>query len=110
MILDNGEPGEIYNVSSGNELTNIEIVKRILSILGKPEDLITFVDDRPGHDLRYSLDSLKIREKLGWEPKYLLREAIKETVNWYMQNEWWWRPIATAEMLHPTPWKLGGEN
>lgn len=110
MILKDGKPGEIYNVSSGNELTNIEIVHRILSMLGKPEGLITFVDDRPGHDLRYSLDSSKIMRKLSWKPKYLFGKALKETVNWYMQNEWWWKPIATAETLHPTPWKLGGEN
>jgi len=110
LVLNDGEPGEIYNVSSGNELTNIEIVKRILSMLGRPEDLMTFVDDRPGHDLRYSLDSSKIKGKLGWNPGYLLDEALNETVNWYMQNEWWWKPMATVEMLHSTPWKLGGKD
>jgi dTDP-glucose 4,6-dehydratase len=106
LILNKGKSGEIYNVSAGNELTNIDIVKKILKIMGKPENTMTFVEDRPGHDIRYSLDSSKIRNELGWRPKHSLKEALKTTVNWYVHNEWWWKPIATEEVLHPTPWKL----
>jgi len=106
LVLENGGPGEIYNISSGNELENIEVVRMILRHLGKDEDLIFFVEDRPGHDLRYSLDSSKIRSELGWRPLHDFSSALKETVEWYLRNESWWRPLATKEILHPTPWKL----
>lgn len=105
-LLHKGRSGEIYNVSAGNELANIEIVKRILNLLGAPEDRVTFVEDRPGHDLRYSLDSSKIRKELGWKPKHSLQDALKATVKWYVDNELWWKPLATEQILHPTPWKL----
>ncbi len=107
MVMRKGKKGEIYNISSGEEKTNIEVVKTILKLMGKDESLIEFVEDRPGHDLRYSLDSSKIREKLGWKPKYSFEEGIRETVNWYLSNEWWWKPLADDKVLHPTPWKLG---
>jgi dTDP-glucose 4,6-dehydratase len=105
LVLSKGEAGEIYNVSSGNELTNVEIVRSILRLTGKSEDLITFVEDRPGHDARYSLDSSKIRSKLGWKPSFSFRKALKLTVDWYLNNEWWWKPLATREILRSTPWK-----
>ena len=104
--LFKGKSGEIYNISAGNEYQNIEVVKRILQIMDKPEDLIEFVADRPGHDIRYSLDSSKIRDELGWRPRYSFDEALEETVNWYLDNEKWWRPLANEKILHPTPWKL----
>jgi dTDP-glucose 4,6-dehydratase len=75
-------------------------------MLGKGEDLIEFVDDRPGHDGRYSLDSSKIREQLGWHPQRSFDEGIQKTVDWYLQNEAWWRPLMDEKVLHPTPWKL----
>jgi len=106
FVLRKGQLGEIYNVSSGNELSNIQIVRKILGLLGKTEDLITFVEDRPGHDIRYSLDSSKIRSKLCWKPKFSFEKALIESVNWYVNNEWWWKPLATEKILHPTPWKL----
>lgn len=106
LVLKKGRKGEIYNISAGNELTNIEVAKNILRIMGKSEDLITFVQERPGHDLRYSLNSSKIRSELNWEPRYSFSEALKETVNWYIKNEWWWKPLATEQVLHPTPWNL----
>jgi len=81
-------------------------VKKILEIMDKPEDLIEFVDDRPGHDLRYSLDSSKIRDELRWSTKYSFEEALEKTVDWYLNNEEWWKPLATEKILHPTPWKL----
>ncbi len=107
-VLKKGKAGEVYNVSAGNETTNIEVVKEILRILGKPENLITFVEDRPGHDKRYSLNSEKLRTSLGWLPKHSFREALKSTVQWYKTNETWWAPLATEDILHPTPWKSSG--
>ena len=106
LVLEKGQAGEIYNISSGNEISNIEVVKEVLRYLDRDEDLISFVEDRPGHDLRYSLDSSKIRSELGWKPKYTFSSALKETVRWYVENEHWWKPLATEEILHPTPWKL----
>lgn len=106
MIINKGRSGEIYNISSGNELENIELVKKILDIMGKKHSLIEFVEDRPGHDLRYSLDSSKIRRELNWKPEYELDEALEYTVEWYLKNTWWWKPIADERVLHPTPWKL----
>jgi len=106
VVLEGGEAGEIYNISGGNELKNIEVVRRILKLMGRDESLIEFVEDRPGHDVRYSLDSSKIRSELGWRPRFSFDESLRETVKWYLENEWWWRPLATEEVLHPTPWKL----
>ena len=103
-VLEKGKAGEIYNVSSGNELQSIDIAHKILKILTKPDDLITHVDDRPGHDMRYSLNSNKLRA-IGWAPKYSFDEALEQTVKWYLRNEWWWRPLATDKILDPTPWK-----
>ncbi len=108
VVLEKGKAGEIYNISAGNELTNLQIAKKIMNELKKPESLITFVEDRPGHDVRYSLDSSKIRNELGWKPKFSFEESLKSTVKWYIENEHWWTPFATDVILHPTPWKLGG--
>ena len=105
LVMGEGEKGEIYNISSGEEKTNLEVVRTVLDIMGKDESLIEFVEDRPGHDLRYSLDSSKMRE-LGWKPKHSFKEGIRKTVEWYMQNEWWWKPLADEKILHSTPWKL----
>lgn len=104
-VLRNGKSGEIYNISGGNELTNLEVVSEILTIMAKPQDLIAHVEDRPGHDLRYSLDSTKIGRKLKWSPRYNFDSALEKTVKWYLKNEDWWRPLATEEVLNPTPWK-----
>ncbi|MEM1903523.1 MAG: dTDP-glucose 4,6-dehydratase [Pyrobaculum sp.] len=106
ILMWKGRPGEVYNISAGNEVKNIDLVKKILSILGKSEDLIMFVEDRPGHDFRYSLDSTKFRNEFGWRPRHSFEEALKATVEWYVENEWWWRPLATEKVLHPTPWRL----
>jgi len=104
LIIQKGEPGEIYNVASGNERANIEITKNILRILDKSEDLIRFVPDRPGHDRRYSLDTAKVR-RLGWKLGHEFLEALEETVDWYVKNEWWWRPLLRDEFVRSdTPW------
>ena len=99
-----GKIGESYNISDINELTNIELVEKILGYLNKPKDLIYHVEDRPGHDLRYGIDSSKIRE-LGWKPKHSVNENLEKTISWYLKNEKWWESIVTEEMLDPTPWK-----
>lgn len=105
-VLQDGKPGEVYNISSGNELENSKVVSAVLELLGRPSSLVEHVEDRPGHDLRYSLDSSKIRNRLGWKPKRAFREALEKTVEWYVKNEDWWRPLADKRVLHPTPWKL----
>jgi len=106
LILRKGPPGEIYNISAGNEIENIKIAENILDLLGKPKEMIRSVEDRPGHDVRYSLDSTKIRTELGWSPKKKFNEALEKTVEWYKLNEQWWKPLINEKILHPTPWKL----
>jgi dTDP-glucose 4,6-dehydratase len=107
-ILEKGLSGEVYNISSGNEVTNIEIVKKILDLLKKPESLITFVEDRPGHDTRYSLNCSKIKAEFDWKPQSSFQEALESTVKWYVDNQKWWNPFATEAVLHPIPWKSSG--
>ena len=92
LILHKGASGEIYNVGAGNEKTNLEVVNLILSLLNKPSSLVTFVEDRPGHDRRYSLNTDKVRS-LGWKPMYGFEEALQMTVKWYLDNQWWWKPL-----------------
>mgnify|MGYP005846109709 CR=1 FL=1 len=96
LTLREGEAGNVYNVGGGNERTNIEITERILEQLGKPRSLIKHVVDRPGHDRRYSLDTSKLCA-LGWKPRHQFEEALEETVRWYVDNEWWWRPLKSGE-------------
>lgn len=103
-VLWKGKAGESYNIASGNECKNVQIAKLILQTLEKRESLITFVQDRPGHDRRYSLDTSKIRN-LGWRPKHMFEEALRETVEWYIRNEWWWKSLLTDEFVQSdTPW------
>jgi dTDP-glucose 4,6-dehydratase len=104
MILQKGKPGEIYNISSMDEITNIDLVSKIIELMGRPQSLITFVEDRPGHDIRYSLTAEKI-QNLGWKPAYKLETALQATIDWYLKNESWWRPLATSAILSATPWK-----
>ncbi len=92
FILQHGEPGEIYNIGGGAERTNLEITREILELLGEDESMIEYVPDRKGHDFRYSLDFGKLR-KLGWKPAYRFDDALEATVKWYVENEWWWRPL-----------------
>jgi dTDP-glucose 4,6-dehydratase len=91
-VLRAGEPGEIYNVGSGNELTNRDLTDRLLELAGAGPDMVEYVEDRLGHDRRYALDSSKVRS-LGWEPKRTLDEALDATFNWYRDNRWWWEPL-----------------
>ena len=103
-VLMNGKSGESYNISANNEINNITIVKKILSIMNKSEDLIEFVEDRPGHDFRYSMNSSKIRNELNWNIKVNFDEGLKKTVDWYFSNRKWWEDIV-KESLNQTPWK-----
>lgn len=97
LIIRKGRVGEVYNIGGHNEKTNLEVVKTILKELGKGEDLITFVKDRPGHDRRYAIDPAKIHQDLGWLPKTSFAEGIKKTIKWYLDNESWWRSIINGE-------------
>ena len=92
LIMNRGKVGEVYNIGNDNEWSNIELARKILQIMGKPQDLLKSVQDRPGHDRRYALDSSKI-EELGWRPEYSFKKALKLTIEWYITNEWWWRPL-----------------
>lgn len=91
-VYQNGTAGEIYNVGAGNEKTNLEITDLILSELDKPKSLIKFIEDRPGHDRRYSLDFTKLK-KLDWKPMHDFEAALKSTIKWYKDNKWWWKPL-----------------
>jgi dTDP-glucose 4,6-dehydratase len=97
LVLHNGRDGEVYNVGGNNERTNIHIVKTILEQLGKPESLIKYVKDRPGHDRRYAIDATKLRTELGWKPKYTFETGIKQTIDWYLNNQEWWQKIISGE-------------
>ena len=93
LILQQGRIGEVYNIGGGNERTNLTVVKTILKTLGKPETLITYVKDRPGHDLRYAIDATKLENELGWKPRYEFETGIQQTINWYLKNPFWWQAI-----------------
>lgn len=97
LILHKGRIGEVYNVGGHNEMRNIDIVRIILRQLGKSEDLITFVEDRKGHDLRYAIDPHKISSELGWLPETTFEEGIMKTIKWYLDNESWWQEIIDGE-------------
>lgn len=97
LVMREGKEGEIYNIGANSERTNLEITREILRILQKPESLISFVRDRPGHDRRYAIDSSKIREELDWQPQYDFITGLKETVRWYQENTGWWKRIKSGE-------------
>lgn len=92
LVMRKSKPGEIINIGSGNEVPNIEVAKLVLKHMNKPDSLIKFVDDRPGHDFRYSLNWDRIR-KLGWKPKMRFEEGLKRTVDWYLANQGWWKSL-----------------
>ncbi len=96
VVLRQGRPGEIYNLGTGVETTNLEMTQLILALLHKPDSLIQPITDRPGHDRRYALDCRKI-QSLGWQNRYNFEQAIEATVKWYVDNEWWWRKIKSGQ-------------
>ena len=97
LIIHKGKIGEVYNIGGHNERTNLEVVKTILKTLNKSEDLISFVKDRPGHDLRYAIDPTKLERELGWKAKYNFDSGIIKTIDWYLHNESWWQNILSGE-------------
>jgi dTDP-glucose 4,6-dehydratase len=97
LIIHKGTIGEVYNIGGHNEMTNIDIVKIIIKELGKSEDLITYVTDRAGHDLRYAIDPAKINKELGWLPETKFADGIKLTIKWYLDNRWWWENVISGE-------------
>jgi len=97
LVLEKGKIGEVYNIGASTEKPNIEIVKLILKQLGKSEELIEYVKDRPGHDRRYAINSTKIKNELAWQPEYSFESAIKNTINWYLENDKWWKEIISGD-------------
>ena len=97
LILEKGRVGEVYNIGGHNERTNLEVVKTILKALDKPESLIRFVKDRPGHDRRYAIDPTKMETELGWKPQYVFDTGMKQTIQWYLDNKEWWEHIVNGE-------------
>jgi dTDP-glucose 4,6-dehydratase len=104
QVLLSGKTGESYNISAADELDNLTMINKILSIMDKSSDLIEFVEDRPGHDLRYSLDSSKTKKELGWSPKTNFEDGITKTISWYISNESWLDTIS-ENVTKKTPWK-----
>jgi dTDP-glucose 4,6-dehydratase len=96
-VLEKGKIGEVYNIGAKNEMTNIEIVRLILKHLGKGDEMIEYVKDRPGHDRRYAIDNTKIETDLGWTPEFSFESAIGETIDWYLKNKEWWQRIISGE-------------
>jgi dTDP-glucose 4,6-dehydratase len=103
LVLEKGKGGESYNISSSNEVNNLTLVTKILEILNKSKENIQFVEDRPGEDTRYSLDSTKIRNELGWKPKIIFEEGLEETIQWYQSNQEWWNQ--NNQKLISNPWE-----
>ncbi len=97
LILHRGRVGEVYNIGGHNERTNLDVVKTVLRTLDKPESLIQYVTDRPGHDLRYAIDPTKIETELGWKPTYNFDTGIRQTIQWYLDNREWWENIISGE-------------
>lgn len=97
LVIHKGRIGEVYNIGGHNEMRNIDIVKLIVHTLGKSEDLITYVTDRKGHDLRYAIDPTKIHNELGWLPETKFADGIQKTIKWYLENQSWWEPIISGE-------------
>ncbi len=106
-VLRKGEPGRVYNAGGGNEITNLELTRRLLELLGRDESSIEFVPDRPGHDLRYSVDSDRLRA-LGWEPRWDFLRALEHTVRWYRENRGWWERIRSGEFRRYYRRQYGG--
>jgi len=93
LIMEKGKPGEAYNVGGETEKQNIDVAREVLALFGKEESYLSFVTDRPGHDLRYALDNKKIKGELGWKQTVAFKDGIEQTISWYKDNEWWWKPL-----------------
>ena len=98
-VLKNGKKGSSYNIAGDNEVDNITIVEKILSIMNKPNDMIEYVKDRPGHDYRYSMNASKIKKELGWSPEIKFEEGLTSTIQWYINNKNWWKDISEESIV-----------
>ena len=108
-VLRGGRPGEVYNIGGGNERTNLEVVRAVLGVLGKPESLISHIEDRPGHDRRYSMDASKVQAELGWSARMGFKQGIEATVQWYVDNAEWLESVASGEYREfYSAWYSGG--
>jgi len=107
-ILTDGRDGETYNVGSGQEASIEELADLVLAVLGRPASLKEIVPDRPGHDRRYLLDSGKIRADLGWAPQVAFDRGMRETVEWYGANRWWWEPLLDRATVDESAWAAAG--
>ena len=105
-LISKGKAGQVYNITAFEEITNKIIVKKILNILDKSDENIEYVNDRPGHDKRYSINCKKIQTQTGWMPKFDFDNALEQTVQWYLQNPSWWKPLIDENTLHPQPWTI----
>jgi dTDP-glucose 4,6-dehydratase len=106
--LEAGKAGQVYNFGASSERRNLEIVRAVLRLVGKPESLIQYVKDRPGHDRRYAIDAAKAQRELGWAPRHVFEEALAQTVQWYREHRGWWERIRTGEYLHYYEKQYGG--
>ena len=100
LVVRNGRDGEVYNIGGHNERTNLQVVKTILKALGKPETLITYVKDRPGHDLRYAMDPTKIETELGWVPEHNFETGIQATIQWNLDHQEWIDHVMSGEYMN----------
>jgi dTDP-glucose 4,6-dehydratase len=109
-VITKGKPGEIYNITSSHEMSNIDVVNKIRDILQNAnnsiEVRIEHVEDRPGHDRRYSLNSSKLKKDLRWNPSFSFASALEQTVRWYINNDWWWIPLLKDNVPDYHPWKI----
>lgn len=99
LLIEQGENGEVYNIGGGNEVKNVDLTHRLLTLVGKPTSLIRKVEDRQGHDRRYALDASKLK-RLGWAPQVEFEQGLETAVRWYRENEWWWRPIKERDAAY----------
>ena len=105
-LCSSGISGEVYNISASNEISNKNLIRKILTLMNKSDELIEYVPDRPGHDKRYSLDSTKIQDELNWKPKYNFNQALQDTISWYFSNVEIWESLVNEQTLHPQPWTI----
>lgn len=98
-ILQRGQPGDVYNIGTGERFTNLEVTHKVLNLLGAGDEMIEYVKDRPGHDRRYAIDSTRLRTELGWKPLHTFGNGLASTIRWYRENDWWWKKLKSGQYL-----------
>jgi dTDP-glucose 4,6-dehydratase len=104
LLIEAAPSGEVYNIGGGNHVRNVDLTRKILELVGRPDSLIRHVADRPGHDRRYSLDTTKL-QAVGWRPRVDFEQGLADTVAWYRENQWWWRPIKEQDAAYRSYYK-----